>query len=241
MAINKGGHLSGMIGPVVLYYRNGKEIIKSKGRKVKQTDPTKASAKSFGKIKGISSWLRAGLSRVLPSYLSMPVMYAMDRAVGNWYRHQLPALTASSTGFAHFVSLQLNSEASPSPLTFLGAEPEVEWNNAEEIAVQLPSIDTASVVLPKGATAMAFTLVVTGSGISDPRDSRHAKMLRVEKEITPAGVDASTLLLGFKQAADSLYLAFLQIAYKVGITWLEEDRWKPLLLVGSCYRSKESE
>lgn len=238
MAILKDGILSGLIGPAVAYGRNGKQVVKSRGKRVKQTKATKTSAKSFGKIKAISAELRHGLHVILPNFLSMPVMYAMDRAVSGWYRDIYPALTSNATGFAHFTSLQLNKDSSPSAISYLGAMPDVSWNGTNKASLHIGDIDLTAVMVPREATELALTLVVTASKIKQPMAYGTNKVHRIEKAIINNSIEAVDLSFEFTPATDCLYLAFLQIQYKALGEWLEENKWKPLLLVGSCYRSE---
>ncbi|MCX2486518.1 hypothetical protein [Pedobacter sp. MR2016-24] len=48
MATVKGNFLKGMLGPVITKELNGQQVITSKGRNPKQTEGTKAAAKTFG-------------------------------------------------------------------------------------------------------------------------------------------------------------------------------------------------
>lgn len=236
MAFYKGQFLSGAIGPVVTYGFNGKQCIKTRGSRIRQTKATKASANDFGKIKQISAMLRMGLSPIVPDYTARPVMYAVDGVVSNWYRECLPGLTTTAMNFPHFSPLVLNKEALPLPMTYLGMIPEADWNGSQKVSLHIPSIDTTAVLLPKNATAVSFTLMVTGSSLDYPRYHGHPKKLSVETNINAGSIGPVDLFLDFPQVNGILYLAVLQLRYKDGDGWVEEEKWKPLLVVGSCYR-----
>ena len=61
MARFKGDHPVGLVGNLVLYSVNNKRYLKVNNSNVHQTKATKASAKTFGRIKSISAGMRACL------------------------------------------------------------------------------------------------------------------------------------------------------------------------------------
>ncbi|MEO8406586.1 MAG: hypothetical protein ABI480_18385 [Chitinophagaceae bacterium] len=76
--------LSGKIGPVVVYQLNGKNVVRSKPRRYKQTTGTKARSKNFGKASTLGAQLRSGLERVIPFPKDISMQTRLTGAISKW-------------------------------------------------------------------------------------------------------------------------------------------------------------
>ena len=235
MARIKDNKLVGLIGNVVSYSVNNKSYARSNAGSVRQTKATKASAKVFGKIKTISASLRAALGPYLDWYASKPVMFAMDAAVGDWYRKSYPLINSTVTDMHHFSFLHLNKDAAPHAQAWLGAVPVAAWEN-KKFSLQIPQIDPSVILMPKEATVVSYSVVIVSVNISDPNLSKPFKSEAVERNIKGKSLAPIEMQLDIQMKTDCLYLAFLCIRYKTVGRWIEEAKWKPVLVVGSCYK-----
>jgi hypothetical protein len=241
MAIIKNGKLSGLVGNVVSYTANGREIYRARPkRKPKQSKATKARALEFGNIKRLSSRLRFGLWDLLPDYRAKSVMFPMDAAVRRWYNECYLREGAERSDPSFFQQLQLNSEASPFAKTWLGTEPAVDWSKQDRITLHIPTISKEKMFLPNHATDIRFTFLVAGAPMNDPYRITLAQHWTsnqiIEKTLGPKEIESFSMEINdLERRPDSLYLAWLFLSFKRNKQWIEEEKWKPVVVVGSWF------
>ena len=78
--------VSGKIGPVVFYVKNGVGYARTQPWKVKQTKATKESAILFGKSRTIGRLLRGQIAAFLPDLKNNTIKHRFDNAVLQWLR-----------------------------------------------------------------------------------------------------------------------------------------------------------
>ena len=247
MAINKDGRFSGAIGDIIVYTVNGKEIKRARPSQVKQTKSMKTSARDFGNIKSISSSLRSGLGGLVQNYKSRPVMFAMDEAVRRWYYDCYLRQPTAVIDPVYFNNLQLTPEAPTFVKPLLGVEPVVDWSAKKKLILHIPEMKKAEMMLPAGATALSFRLVVAGGSMCDREVGKKDYWMKsgpmikssdlVEVPLSKTGINGLTIeITGTWQSFTSLYLAFLSVRYKNSKGWIEAEKWKPVVVVGSLFR-----
>lgn len=241
MAIKKNGALSGLLGNLVHYTANGREIIRTRaGKKIKQSKATKKRALEFGNIKRLSARFRYGLSDLLPDYLSKPVMFAMDAAVRRWYNECYLREGVERSDPSFFQQLKLNNETSPFSKTWLGTEPTLEWNLQDSITLRIPTLSKEKLLLPNDATDIKFTFLVAGAPMNDPykvtRYDHWSSGDTVEKTLGAEGIESFLMEINdLKRRSNSLYLAWLSLSFKRNKQWLMEKKWQPIMVVGSWF------
>ena len=242
MAIRKNGALSGKVGDLVCYRLNGQEVVRSLPDEVRQTKATKASAVDFGNIKRLSSRLRRVLMSVLPTAKSMPVMLAMDAAVRRWFYEFYLRRDKAVMDPAYFSSLVLKPETTPFVRTLLGVEPRVEWSE-KKVTLHIPAMKKEDLLLHGSAKAISFTLLVSGTTVSSkpPSENNSRKFSQpVERELGASEIEPVTIEIdNYPMPNDSLFLAFLSVRYKSGRQWFDDEKWKPVLVVGSWFKEGE--
>jgi hypothetical protein len=242
MAIKKNGGLSGLIGNIVNYSSLGKEIVRIHVADPKQSKATKASAKDFGKIKKISRFLRMALGNVMKDNKGKPAMFAMDEAVRRWYYQFYLKRETALMDPVYFSSLQLRPEAPPSAKIILGVDPVIDWNVEGKVVLHIPAMKRTDLMLPQYANRISFTLVV--SGIRPPgekfsrfEDTCQATSETIERSVRVDDIEAVTIELeGLEPLDNALFLAFLSLRYERHSEWMEEEKWKPVVVVGSKFR-----
>jgi hypothetical protein len=247
MAINKNGWWSGSAGQLVTYNIMGTAVTRARPGTVKQTKASKTSARDFGIIKSVSSRLREGLKDIIANYKSKPVMFAMDSAVRRWYYGYYLRRETADMDHVYFSSLELNKEAGPYVKPILGVEPVIDWSVKKKILLHIPEMKRESMLLPVGAEALSFTLIVS-HGTMDSREVKKKKediksygasvvSETAECQLSKKGTAAMTLEINNSSGlySDTLFLAYLSVRYKVSGKWLEEEKWKPVVVVGSWF------
>ena len=129
-----------------------------------------------------------------------------------------------------------------------GKYPVVDWSVKKKIILYIPELKRETMLLPKDAEALAFTLIVS-HGTMDSREVKKKKVdiksygasqvsKTVECQINKKGIDATTLEIDNSSGlyGDTLYLAYLYVRYKVSGKWVEEEKWKPVVVVGSWFK-----
>jgi len=241
MAIKKNGVISGLTGNLINYTSLGKEIVRVHVPHPDQSKATKASAKDFGKIKRISRFLRKALADVMKDYKGKPAMFAMDEAVRRWYYNFYQKRETAVMDPVYFSSLQLRPEAPPFAKMLLGVDPVVDWSQAGKLVLQIPAMKRTDLMLPRYANRISFTLVISGVGLRGDEKIKlnatfQATSETVERNVRVDDIDAVTFELGeLEPLTNALFVVFLALRYEASSEWLEEERWKPVLVVGSRF------
>src|SRR5919107_4185200 len=79
--------VSGRIGPVVFYIKNGIGYGRARAWKVRQTKATRESAKIFGKSRTLGRLLRGQIVQFLPDLKNNEIKHRFDNAIMQWLRN----------------------------------------------------------------------------------------------------------------------------------------------------------
>jgi hypothetical protein len=237
MGIKKNNVIHGTVGTIVCYQLGGKEVVRSLPGRVRQSRATKASAKDFGKIKKLSRFLRIELSSVLPTYKSMPVMFAMDSSVRRWY-HEFYRNT-EQVGFdpSIFNNLELKPGLTSSVKELLGTEPVVIWSE-NKVELQFPAIKKSDLSY-SGVTAISFCVKISGAIVlpdGQIPNSVRGTSYSIDKTIDENGIDAFSVIIDkFKQPLQGLFVAYLSLRFQTYKQWSDNEHMKPVVVVGSWF------
>lgn len=238
MGIRTNTGIYGTVGNIVTYKLRGKDVVRSLPGEIRQTKATKASAKDFGKIKKLSSFLRWGLGNVLSTYKSMPVMHMMDKAVRRWYHefYRKPELADMDTSY--FSDLELKPGVTPFVKDLLRVEPVVVWSE-NKVELQFPALSKEDLKYHAAVTAISFCFKVSGGLINPTGEitgSARGTSYSIDKIVDTNGIEPFSIVIdNFKQPLRGLFVAYLSLRYQTYHQWRDEDHMKPVVVVGSWF------
>lgn len=160
---NKG--ISGKIGNLIYYQRNGKQYAKAaETKEIKQTDATKASAGKFALASKISKNIRLILPDHFTALNDLDTRNRLTSFINSW----LQSMPASTNGQYESITnadrFEFNEK---NPLKKRLKIPlKVKWNNVGKLSVYVPMLDSSkSFPLPPGRSKYAELWVGVASGL----------------------------------------------------------------------------
>jgi len=229
--------LSGKIGNVIFYDRNGKWCIRSRATRVRQTKATKAAAVLFGKAAKMGKTLRSGLNDILPDSRERKMMYRMNKSLLLWLQSSRPKSFELNLPFIdHF---QFNQDSDLKEKIKLPIV--IDWKKRGKVIVHFPETDILKVVTsPKDTVAIYVEIAITGCKVSDGSSTgRYFTSIEISEQ-SPA---PSKVELPFQLKNEFLTIVVAAVKFersKNGYSAIApEKRWLPLAVIGSCYGKPE--
>ena len=227
--------VSGQIGPVVFYVRNGIGYARSAAVKVKQTKATKESAILFGKSKRIAAVLRREITAALPDLKLSEAQLRFDNAVAQWMR--FGNMEGRHEKLEYIDKFEFNEKSS---LHGRFKKPfSVDFSDNGRIHFTIPEFN-----IPSDMGAPAYTdelhwhVLVTACDLKNkqPLDGAYREF---EMPFTKGDVAEQRISFDFKIQKETLTVVAVALRYiapRRGKTVLvKEPAWMPTGIVGSYY------
>ena len=233
MARQQKVFVSGKIGSVIFYERNGVQCARSAPAHVKQTKATRQSAKIFGRAKQIGRSLRVDLSPVLAGFKARTIMHRLDNAIRQW----LKETNAPGEDLPFINGLELNERAALKERIKVSLS--VDFSEKGKVMLKIPGINlakdvqapsnTRSLQLSIGLASCLLPANTSAGSFSTSLDIpfKTGSMIPEQKIILPFDVKKGSITL---VVATLLY----SIEKKGKSGFLMDERWMPAAVVGSC-------
>lgn len=253
MAMQKGNNYSGVAGPVVMFVRNGKQGVRSRPLKVKQTPGMKTNNRGFGWAASIGAKVRQGLKDFVPDIKDKPLMYALNDRIAKWLKHSYAPAGPATHGFASLEGFEINAQSLLKEK--LRLHPVVDWNIAGKILIHIPAmVPTGDIAVPPTPPFHStqnvrwdFRVVdvFLGDGkkrnkkgrvVGDPTrlDATSNATLNIPYTREPIG--AQTVAIDYAVEAKHLVLVFMRLVYiDGGGEEIVDERWRCGGIVGAKF------
>lgn len=240
MAITRNNSLSGMVGPVVVYMLNGKNIMRARPSRFKQTKATKAAAKQFGLASGISANLRRQIYRSLEGMTQQSMRYRFNKAILEWLRSGRPATNSGMPGFSSLEQFQFNEKISLRDR--LRAQVSIDWSRAGKIILDIPAmVPNRDIAAPQNTASIQWIIEVARTSLKN--------QLSVEG-IPPTAafnikysgktINSRRIEIPFVLKPGELTIVVVALRYIInnnpGV--LNDEKWMPTGIIGTYYTDK---
>lgn len=238
MAMQKGNNYSGVAGAVVFFTRNGKQGVRARPAKVKQTKGMKANHTGFGRAARIGSHLRSGLNNFVPNYKDPALMYALNDCVRKWLMYTVSPAGTKTAGFASLEGFELNAQALLKEK--LRLYPTVDWSDRRKILVHIPALvpadDIAAPPYPAHNTTKTIRWYLRAVDVT-LGDRPHLEDFADASITLPYNsreVAAQTVSLEMAVKAKHLVVVFLRQVYvDGGDEEIVDERWQCGAIIGA--------
>ena len=166
--VKKNGNLSGAIGNIVFVNDGGREFVRAKPDRVKQTAQTKAAAGIFGLVSSREKTFRIQVLRIL----GVPALQYFAAKHRARIRKTVTAANGSSSGSS-------SGFGNPQALAGFSFNPKMEWESCTnlfpaferestgEMKVQLPELKWKNQIIPaKNSSSAVLTLVALNADLN---------------------------------------------------------------------------
>jgi len=230
-------HLSGKIGKLVCFERNGKPISRIQADDVKQTKATKKAAKVFGKAVRVAKFLRQGLAPALPRIGGRWGEYRLADAVSKALDPQ--KTTASQTNTAPLLQLAYNRKTNLRER--LRVSLETDWSQPGRVILTIPALNPVKhIPAPAHTQQVHWRIAVSGSSITRPIITG-AQSIVIDMPYEATLLPAQRIALPFTVQPDTLNVLMVSLQYtaekKRGPLLIKAQEWWPADIVGVQYET----
>ena len=204
--------LSGTVGKLICYERNGKPCVRSKPEKVTQTAATKRAAGNFARAMPIAKYLRWGLEPVLPEAKGRYTEYRLNTAVAQWLSSVAPRGKKGEADLSSLSSLELCKDAQLS-VRLRRCRLKVDWGTDGTVTLRLPAMTPAEhIQAPAWTTQVHWTIAVAGSRIKKTEETDSYTM-SFDMAYSNERLPARNIELPFRLAPGSINAVAVSIQY----------------------------
>jgi len=214
MAIQKDVILTGRIGNLIFYKRNGKYCSRAVPDRVRQTKPTKARAKEFGKASSLAKAIRQQLLPVIPFPTDNKMQTRLITAVFEWLKEAGSSRTERVSKLYLIEGFQFTTEGNEM-LKRWKTSPVISIPAAGVLEIKIPPfIPDKSIVAPANTESVILKI---SAGSCHPEtgmataNSSTALLLNYDSK----PVAAQTIVLEFSMPRGSLVVAGASLVYTV--------------------------
>jgi hypothetical protein len=214
MAIQKDVILTGRIGNMIFYKRNGKYCSRAIPDQVRQTKPTKARAKEFGKASSLAKAIRQQLLPVIPFPADNNMQTRLITAVFQWLKEAGSSRTERMSKLYLIEGFQFTTEGNEI-LKRWKTSPAISIPAAGVLEIKIPAfIPDKSIVAPANTESVVLK-ISAGScnpemGMATGNDSAELSINYDSKQVA-----AQMLLLKFPMPKGSLVVTGASLQYTV--------------------------
>ena len=243
MAINKNNSLSGLIGPVVVYKLNGKDVIRIRPRKYKKSKASQNAAKQFGLASKMSAQLRRQLYRSLEGINQRSMRYRFDGVIQEWLRHGKPGDSDSgSLEFSFIEQFQFNEKTSLAEK--LRVRVSITWSRPGKIILNIPAmIPIRDMAAPQNTELVHWIIEASRTSLVNPPGQQGYAIANIDIKYNKNAVKAQTLEINFTLKKAELIVVVLALKYTTNRNGdrkiLADDKWLPAAVIGSYYQHKD--
>jgi hypothetical protein len=235
MAKIKEVWLSGSVGPIICYTRNGVPCSRTKPSKVRQNKSTKAAAKVFGIASGVSKVLRKGMETFLIKNGDSKSRYLVDNAVYQWL---LAGKPIELMEWENRCNLQFNKKKDLG--SRLKVQLTVDWSNPQQAVLKVPELSPGiNISAPANTQVLHWMVTISGSGINHNLSTASYTVQIDTPYIEDAVIPAMQIPLECELGPDILTVVALSLKYSVkskyGLTQPKTAPWTPAAIVAAHY------
>ena len=238
MARKEKGFMRGSVANIIFYEREGKECMRSKPTRVRQTRATRKSAGQFGKAAQISRVLREGLSPILYNSKERGLMHRLNNALLQWLLDNGAGKIKSSTHLPFINGFQLYQET---PLESRFKVPlSVNWDGQNLVTLDIPAlIPVKHISAPAGTKTVRLEIGITDCALKDFTSSGN-HITVIEIPYNSVKIPAQQVKLPFTRKPGRIALVALALKNgpksKWGLPGKFNEKWEPAGIVGASYR-----
>lgn len=236
MALQHKIFVSGSIGPVIFYERNGVPCARAKPTKVRQTKATKAASKEFGKAVRYSRILRDALQGIIPFPKDKSVMYRLNNALLDWLRASKDDHEVRIRLAKYFEKFEFNKE---SELSYrLRKNPLVSFETPGIILVNIPAfLPKSDIAAPNNTRSVAWEITAVSCNTNSELPWRYSTRLEMNYDTNP--IPGQEIKIPFKINSNDLVLVVISLKYTAmrneKLAVVSEPRWLPAGVVAATY------
>lgn len=229
--------LRGLLGSLVFYERNGKQISRVRARKVRVSPVTLARAASFGHASQLSSIFTFEFKRLLNLPKLPSLQQRLAGSISGWLGgkplHEIKA-TKLIPGVENFL---LNKEAKLGVL--LRRELQLAGNTGESLQLAISSFQPADCfIAPVWTARVSFTIVAVSCKFSNP-SLEQVGITNIEMAVSSDYLPAQQIDLKVKLNPGEMTIVVASLVFK-GKTYdtkdgTQEGKWRPIEVIGAVY------
>jgi hypothetical protein len=224
--------------PVVLYYIYGKQVMRSKPAKLKQTTNTKKAGKAFGKTSALAAAILQAMDAVVPFREKREPYNTFFKALVGWTNAEKSNPQQPMKDSSWFKDVRFVKECGVE--TRFKADYEISYTNNNEVAVHIPAfVPNDSITAPPGCNSIEVLMMAVSCKpkTGEVLGQDFATLPIAYNKNTHAATDTR---LNVPMPADSLTLVAFALKYD-NIVWnaatrKADRRWMPAGIVGSWWR-----
>jgi hypothetical protein len=234
--------IAGTISNVIFYEFRGKQVIRSKPLRVKQTKASKAAAKDFGRAVRYSRIIRNSLDRVIDPK-DKPMMYRLNNELLQWLRDSKDDSKTMAANILRLESFDFNGES------YLGRclrfKPLADFSVKGKIFVDIRALKPSpDIIAPRDTKNIEWNIMAircnTGNRPSRSTDPITEYMMEFNMDYNSTLIPAQRLELPFQTLTGDIVFVVIGLKYFVmkqkKLVPVEEKKWLPVGLVGAWYR-----
>ncbi|HMH33591.1 MAG TPA: hypothetical protein VK543_11200 [Puia sp.] len=214
MAVQRNVIFTGRIGNMIFYKRNGKYCSRAVPDRVRQTKPTKARAKEFGKASSLARAIREQLLPVIPFPADNNMQTRLITAVFQWLKEAGSSRTERINQLSLIERFQFTSEGDEI-MNRWKIRPAISIPSAGLLEIKIPSFIPDQSVRAPANTELVMLKISAGScnperGIVTGNSSTELLLNYDSKPVA-----AQTIVLEFPMPKGSLIVAGASLVYTV--------------------------
>jgi len=234
MAINKNNSLSGMVGPVVVYELNGKQVMRARPRPHKKSKASQEAAKQFGLASALSKQIRLHLRNGLPGYADPKMRYRFEAVIRAWLRNGRAITDRGVNGFSLLDRFQFNEKSSL--FEKLGVQLSIDWTQRGKIVVNIPAlVPVRDIAAPPKTESVRWFI----DAASSEWDNHVTLDITYNESITKA----RRCELDFPTSPGKLTIVLLTLEYTIksgnNRQVTRDEKWLPAWIIGSFYKERK--
>ncbi len=228
--------MSGLMGPVVVYELNGKQVMRSRPRRHKKSKASQESAKQFGQASRMSCSIRAytpGGTIMQPA-----THHRLTGAIRNWLQFAQSGAGVVS-GFSTLENFQFNEKASISEkwrATF-----SIDWTRKNKIVVNVPEfVPMHDIAAPRNIDTIRCTVLATSTTLTNSHTVTSMPYNQFDIKYNDKMVKAQSVEvpLAIKSGALNIVIFAMKYLEKQGgeLSEMTDEKWLPTGIIGMFYR-----
>ena len=235
MARQSNSLVSGQLGPVVYYVKDGAGFVRLRAKKVKQSKATKESATLFGKSRTIGRLLRGEIVAALPGLVNNEIKNRFDNAVFQWLR--VEDLGGKREKVEYLDGLEINQRTELH--SRFRKKFDVDFNEKGKLQITMPGFQIPlDIAAPAGTTELQWHVLVTSCNLKNSSIIFSAHK-HLEIPFTKSMVPEQRHDFDFKLTKNTLTIVAVALRYlaprKGKLVVVAEPTWLPTAVVGTYY------
>ena len=225
--------LSGRIGNLIFYERNGKTCIRSRAKRVRQTKATKSSAALFGKVATINKALRSGLDKILPESKERAIMLRLNQQLLPLLKHT--ELKGFSETLPEIDQFQFNEATDITAR--LNIPFNVDWKKKQAIQLNFSHANLFKAIKsPKGTIAIYLELAIAGCKTADATSTAN---YFTSVKLTAGAPGPATIELPCQLQTGCITIVVAALKYEILKnripSIITNKKWLPVGIISACY------